>query len=45
MAPSGLEVPDRAGFLEEKAKEPSLALTSCLNPKSMLAFGAEGLSP
>lgn len=29
----------------KKAKEMLLALTSCLNPNNVLAFGAEGLSP
>ena len=32
-------------FAEEKAQELSFARISCLNPKSMLACGAEDLSP
>ena len=32
-------------FTEDKAQELSFARISCLNPKSMLVFGAEDLSP
>ena len=45
MASPGLGVPDGEDFAEEKAKELPLAMSSCLNPKSILAFGAEGMSP
>lgn len=44
MAPPGLEYLTE-NFLEEDTKELPLALFSCLNPKSELAFAAEGLNP